>query len=158
MVPAEILNKPGKLDAGEFSRMADHPVLGADLLRRLAPGSELPMIVAFEHHIKHDRSGYPKTRHAAALHPASAMTQIADVYDALRTYRPYRGSLSLATTLEIMDKGRGTEFEPLLYDRFVAMVGRPEATPAEVEGTGRGGSGGDRPQPPQAVDRQEQGE
>jgi putative two-component system response regulator len=50
------------------------------------------------------------------------MTQIADVYDALRTYRPYRDSLDIKTTLSIMEKGRGTEFEPNLYDNFLRAV------------------------------------
>jgi HD-GYP domain-containing protein (c-di-GMP phosphodiesterase class II) len=50
------------------------------------------------------------------------MTQIADVYDALRTYRPYRASLDLETTLGILRKGRGTEFDPKHLDNFLQLV------------------------------------
>ena len=81
----------------------------------------LPMVVAFEHHVKYNRSGYPALRFEGAMQPASYMTQIADVYDALRTYRPYRKSLDLNTTLSIMKEGRGTEFEPRLFDRFLEL-------------------------------------
>jgi putative nucleotidyltransferase with HDIG domain len=84
-IPTEILNKPGKLDAGEFQRIAEHPVAGAKILRKTDCGSDLPMIVSFEHHVKFDRSGYPSIRFEGDLQPASYMTQLADVYDALRT-------------------------------------------------------------------------
>ncbi|HEY7586202.1 MAG TPA: HD domain-containing phosphohydrolase [Candidatus Deferrimicrobiaceae bacterium] len=121
-IPQEILNKPGRLDAGEFERMAEHPTTGAKILRKLDCGSDLPMIVAFEHHVKYDRSGYPAVRFEGAMQPASYMTQIADVYDALRTYRPYRKSLDRETTISIMKEGRGKEFEPRLFDRFLELL------------------------------------
>ncbi len=122
MVPSEILQKPGKINPLEFARMAEHPVLGAKALRKMDCGSELPLIVCFEHHVRYDGSGYPKIPARGSLHPVSYMTQIADVYDALRTYRPYRKSLDIKTTLSIMDKGRGTEFEPRFYDNFLRTV------------------------------------
>ena len=121
-VPAEILNKPGKLDSGEFAKISLHPVLGATHLRKISLGSDLPVIVCFEHHIRYDRSGYPTPRFPDAPHPASLMTQIADVYDALRTFRPYRTSLDQETALGILREGRGTEFEPVFLDRFLRMV------------------------------------
>jgi len=121
-IPAQILNKPGKLDPGEFERIAEHPVIGAKLLRKIDCGSDLPMIVSFEHHIKYDRSGYPDVMFEGPLHPSSYMTQIADVYDALRTYRPYRKSLEKETALSIMKEGRGTEFEPKLFDSFLDLL------------------------------------
>jgi putative nucleotidyltransferase with HDIG domain len=122
MVPSEILQKPGKIDPSEFATMAQHPVLGAKALRKMDCGSDLPVIVSFEHHMKYDGSGYPKIPSWGKLHTVSYMTQIADVYDALRTYRPYRDSLDIKTTLSIMEKGRGTEFEPNLYDNFLRAV------------------------------------
>jgi putative nucleotidyltransferase with HDIG domain len=122
MVPSEILQKPGKIDSSEFATMAQHPVLGAKALRKMDCGSDLPVIVSFEHHMKYDGTGYPKIPSWGRLHPVSYMTQIADVYDALRTYRPYRDSLDIKTTLSIMEKGRGTEFEPSLFDNFLRSV------------------------------------
>ena len=122
LVPAEILNKPGKLDSVEFAKISLHPVLGATHLRKMSLGSDLPVIVCYEHHIRHDRSGYPTSRFPEVPHPASLMTQIADVYDALRTYRPYRASLDRETALGILREGRGTEFEPVFLDRFLRMI------------------------------------
>lgn len=120
-----VLNKPGRLDPDEFEHIKTHPVAGARILRRLDCGSDLPMIVAFEHHMKHDRSGYPRTRAGFSPHPASLMTQLADVYDALRSYRPYQMSVEIERTLSILRQGRGTEFEPGLFDAFLEVVGAP---------------------------------
>lgn len=122
MTPSDILTKPGRLEMDEFDLMKRHPAAGAKLLRKIDCGTELPMIVAFEHHIKYDRSGYPKVRTREPLHVASHMTQIADVYDALRSYRPYRSSIEMERTLSIMKEGRGTEFEPRLFDDFVGIL------------------------------------
>ena len=121
-VPAEILNKKGKLDPGEFAKISLHPILGATHLRKMTLGSDLPVIVCYEHHIRYDRSGYPTPRFPDVPHPASLMTQIADAYDALRTNRPHRTSLDRETALGILREGRGTEFEPILLDRFLRMV------------------------------------
>jgi putative nucleotidyltransferase with HDIG domain len=122
MTPSDILTKPGRLETDEFDLMKRHPAAGAKLLRKIDCGTELPMIVAFEHHIKYDRTGYPKIRTREPLHVASHMTQIADVYDALRSYRPYRSSVEMDRTLSIMKEGRGTEFEPRLFDGFVEIL------------------------------------
>jgi HD-GYP domain-containing protein (c-di-GMP phosphodiesterase class II) len=122
MIPAEILAKSGKLDEWEFAKVSLHPALGATHLRKLSLGTDLPMIVSFEHHMRYDRTGYPEARFPDPLHPASLMTQVADVYDALRTYRPYREKFDKETALSILRDGRGTEFDPRCLDDFVAMV------------------------------------
>lgn len=122
LTPSGILTKPGRLEMDEFELVKKHPAAGAKLLRRIDCGTALPMIVAFEHHIKYDRTGYPKVHTREPLHVASHMTQIADVYDALRSYRPYQPAIELETTLSIMKEGRGTEFEPRLFDNFVEIL------------------------------------
>lgn len=130
-IPREVLHKPGKLDAMEFAKIAEHPVDGANTLRKIDCGSELPMIVCFEHHIKYNYGGYPKVAYRAPLNIASYMTQIADVYDALRTNRPYRKSLNLETSVTIMREGRGTEFEPVLFDNFMEIIALAESENTE---------------------------
>jgi HD-GYP domain-containing protein (c-di-GMP phosphodiesterase class II) len=128
LVPREILNKPGKLDRDEFARMSLHPSLGAIHLKKLSLDTALPVIVCYEHHVRYDYSGYPKVRYPEELHPVSLMTQIADVYDALRTYRPYRPSLDQETTLKILREGRGTEFHPAYFDNFLTLLSSPGKT------------------------------
>lgn len=130
-IPREILHKPGKLDATEFAQVAEHSVDGANILRKLDCGSKLPMIVCFEHHVKYNLCGYPKVSYRNPLDIASYMTQIADVYDALRTNRPYRKSLSLETSITIMREGRGTDFEPVLFDNFMEIIALVESENTE---------------------------
>ena len=122
MIPSGILSKPDPLDMDEYDIVKRHPAAGAKLLRKIDCGTALPMIVAFEHHIRYDRTGYPKVRSLEPLHVASYMTQIADVYDGLRSYRPYQPSVERERTLSIMKEGRGTEFEPRLFDGFVEIL------------------------------------
>jgi putative nucleotidyltransferase with HDIG domain len=133
-VQQEILRKPGRISAEEFARIADHPVHGANHLRRFECGTILPVIVSFEHHMKYDRTGYPKVHYQGALNVASYMTQIADVYDALRTNRPYRKELGHEEALAIMRRGRGTEFEPTLFDNFLMLITEAHARKAVPEG------------------------
>ena len=120
--PPDILNKPGRLGTDEYDLMKRHPAAGAKLLRKIDCGTDLPMIVAFEHHIKYNGTGYPKVHTRLPLHVASYMTQIADVYDAVRTYRSYQSAFEVGQALAIMKEGRGTEFEPRLFDRFVEIL------------------------------------
>lgn len=133
-VQQEILRKPGRISAEEFAQIADHPVHGANHLRRFDCGTVLPVIVSFEHHMKYDRTGYPKVHYRGALNIASYMTQIADVYDALRTNRPYRKELRHEEALAIMRRGRGTEFEPTLFDNFLMLITEAHSGKAVSEG------------------------
>jgi putative nucleotidyltransferase with HDIG domain len=122
MIPPDILNKPVRLEIDEYQVMKGHPAAGAKLLRKIDCGTELPMIVAFEHHIRYDGSGYPQVHNREPLHVVSYMTQIADVYDAVRTYRSYQSAFDVDQALSIMKKRRGTEFEPRLFDRFAEIL------------------------------------
>jgi HD-GYP domain-containing protein (c-di-GMP phosphodiesterase class II) len=67
--------------------MCRHPVLGADLLARLPGSNRLPLIVAFEHHMRYDGKGYPFVREGWRQHPVSRLACLADVFDAM-TSRP----------------------------------------------------------------------
>ena len=84
--------------------------------------------MCYEHHVRFDHSGYPRVRYPEEIHPVSFMTQIADVYDALRTYRPYRPGLEKETALGILWQGRGTEFHPLYFDNFLQLLSLPGET------------------------------
>ncbi|MGE5842877.1 MAG: HD-GYP domain-containing protein [Deltaproteobacteria bacterium] len=109
-VPKEVLNHNGPLAPEQWLLMQRHPSCGARLLLDI-PGVEsanpLLPIVAYQHHMGANQSGYPKVkgnlpRHT--LHFASLLVAIADVYDALRTVRPYRPALSVAKTATTLIK------------------------------------------------------
>ena len=122
-VPLEILRKPGALDDAEFAVMSRHPVHGAAVL---APDPGLPEaapVVAFEHHVHIDCSGYPKLRRPRPLHMYSLMASIADVYDALTTNRPYRPALPPVRALDVIKEQYVGRMEPHLLWQFLLMLG-----------------------------------
>lgn len=109
-IPLEVLNKPGALDDAERALMNRHPLSGAAILLRLR-GDVDPLlpVVACQHHLRCDGTGYPPLEGGGAAHPAALLVAVADVYDALRTVRPYRGSWSAprAFSALIHEVGRG---------------------------------------------------
>jgi HD-GYP domain-containing protein (c-di-GMP phosphodiesterase class II) len=147
-VPLEVLNKNGRFTEAEYKTMQVHPVEGARLLLRTRGVPDLAAVVAYEHHVRYDGGGYPKVPLGWRLNLASRICQIADVYDALRTDRPYRPGMPIAKIAKIMKGDAGTYFDPELlgvfFDRVVprtAGSGTGEAAPAQAPAaTGSGGA------------------
>jgi len=92
--PQEVLNNPGKLSKEEFEIMQRHVVDGAHILRRTPEMPALAPVVAFEHHLRQDLSGYPENIGSRKLNLCTMIVSIADVFDALRSNRPYREGLA----------------------------------------------------------------
>jgi putative nucleotidyltransferase with HDIG domain len=131
-VPPEILNKPGKLTDAERAVMNSHPVEGARIILATEEQLDLAAVVAYEHHIKINGGGYPTFTHPRKCHRASDLVHVCDVFDALRTDRPYRDALSAAEALAILHKGAAEEFEPGLVRSFVEMMEQWETRVAEL--------------------------
>jgi putative nucleotidyltransferase with HDIG domain len=121
--PLEVLNKPGKLTNDEFKVMKQHVVDGAHILRRTPEMPALAPIVAFEHHLKQDLSGYPENIGHRKLNLCTMIVSIADVFDALRSNRPYREGLATARIRSIMGEQGNPAFNQPLLRRFVNMMG-----------------------------------
>jgi len=122
-VSPELLRKPGKLTPTEFEVVKQHPALGAKLLRSLPSVDDLTVLVAYEHHMRFDGSGYPERAHPRLPNLASRLCTIADYYDALRTIRSYKKEITPDEALRIMSQGAGTVLDPILFKHFVEMVG-----------------------------------
>ncbi len=121
-IPEEVLNKKGKLTPEEWGIMMSHPTQGAKYLANTSGIPNIAVLVAYEHHMKHDLSGYPKVNGSYKIHPCSQMTNISDFFDALSTVRPYREPLSKYKIFEMLREGAGTEFEPFLVETFITMM------------------------------------
>jgi putative nucleotidyltransferase with HDIG domain len=121
--PLEVLNKPDKLTNEEFSIMKRHVVDGAHILRRTPEMPALAPIVAFEHHLKQDLSGYPEKIGSRKLNLCTMIVSIADVFDALRSNRPYRQGLATARIRSIMGEQGNPAFNQVLLKRFVNLMG-----------------------------------
>jgi putative nucleotidyltransferase with HDIG domain len=121
--PLEILNKPDKLTEEEFKIMKQHVVDGAHVLRRTPETPALAPVVAFEHHLKQDLSGYPENIGSRTLNLCTMVVSVVDVFDALRSNRAYRAGLATDRIKHIMAQQDGTAFNRTLLRRFVNLMG-----------------------------------
>jgi putative nucleotidyltransferase with HDIG domain len=121
--PKEILNKPDKLTDEEFVIMRRHVVDGAEMLRRTPEMPILAPIVAFEHHLRLDGSGYPRTVKRAAMNLGSMLCAISDVYDAMRSQRAYQQAYPTDRIVAVLKRNEGAQLDQHLVRRFVQLLG-----------------------------------
>ena len=107
--PKEILNKPDKLTDEEFVIMRRHVVDGAEILRRTPEMPILAPVVAFEHHLRIDGTGYPFGVSRSGLNVGTMLCSIADVYDAMRSQRVYQQAFPSDRILEVMKRSDGQQ-------------------------------------------------
>src|SRR3954454_12249892 len=121
--PLEILNKPDKLTPDEFTIMKRHTVDGAEMLRSTPDIPTLAPVVAFEHHLRLDGTGYPDGAKRPTLNAGTMLCGIADVYDAMRSQRTYQQSFPTDRILEVLKRNDGQQFDQHLVRRFVQLLG-----------------------------------
>ena len=121
--PLEVLNKPDKLTDAEFEIMKRHTVEGAEILRSTPEIPTLVPVVAFEHHLRLDGSGYPTGVERASLNLCTQLCSIADVYDAMRSQRTYQQSYPTDRILEVLKRNDGRHFDRHLVRRFSQLIG-----------------------------------
>jgi putative nucleotidyltransferase with HDIG domain len=121
--PAEILNKPEKLTDAEFEILKRHTVDGAEILRTTPDVPPLAPIVAFEHHLRADGTGYPSGVSRPTLNVATTLCGISDVYDAMRSQRVYQQAFPTDRILGVLQRNDGKQFDQNLVRRFVQLVG-----------------------------------
>ncbi len=131
-VPHDILVKPGKLEPKEREAMNLHPAEGARMIIAAEPDLALAAVVSYEHHIMIDGGGYPVLKYPRDCHYASKLVHVCDVYDALRTHRPYREAWPTQKALSYLEDRAGREFDPQLAAAFVKMIRTWEAQTIEV--------------------------
>jgi putative nucleotidyltransferase with HDIG domain len=121
--PIEILNKPDKLTDTEFAIMKRHTVDGAEILRITPDVPALAPVVAFEHHLRMDGTGYPDKVKRSSLNIGTMLCSIADVYDAMRSQRNYQQSFPTDRILAVLKRNDGQQFDQNLVRRFVQLIG-----------------------------------
>jgi putative nucleotidyltransferase with HDIG domain len=131
-IPREILIKPGKLTDSERLVIREHPIVGARMLLASTEPMELAAVVAYEHHVMLDGGGYPALHDARGAQYASMLVHVCDVYDALRTNRPYREAWESQRALAYIQDRAGVEFDPAIAQAFIAMMRRWDQRTAAV--------------------------
>jgi len=122
LMPLDVLNKPGKLDDGEFALMRSHPQRGHALLVEGGAAPATALDVCLHHHERVDGSGYPHGLKGDAISPMARMGAICDVYDAISSTRPYKAAWDPADSLARMASWKG-HFDTTLFSVFVRSLG-----------------------------------
>jgi len=121
-IPRDLLCKPGQLTPAERKVIQEHPVVGARMLLQNPDPMEIAAVVAYEHHVMMDGGGYPTMHDARGAQYASRVVHVCDVYDALRTNRPYRHAWESERALGYIDSRAGVEFDPAIARSFISMM------------------------------------
>ncbi len=122
-IPEKILNKPGKLSPEEWTIMENHTTLGARFLLGIPDVPPIAPLVAFEHHMQFDKSGYPRVQDGYDVNIVSMITTLSDFYDALTTTRPYKRAVPPQEAVDMLSKFQGSRMEPRLKNHFINMLG-----------------------------------
>ncbi len=120
-IPDAILFKPGKLTAAEWDIMKQHPTVAYNLLYKiefLRPALDIP----YCHHEKWDGTGYPRGLKGDAIPEPARLFAVVDVWDALRSDRPYRPQWSEDKTLKYIKEQSGTHFDPNAVATFEKVI------------------------------------
>lgn len=118
-IPEHILNKPGKLTTAEFETMKRHAAIGADLLSSIRfPYPVVPIVR--HHHENWNGKGYPTGISGTDIPLGARILAVVDCFDALNSDRPYRPRLNADEAFTILKDRRGTMYDPLVVDTFIA--------------------------------------
>jgi putative nucleotidyltransferase with HDIG domain len=120
-VAEDIIKKPGGLSSEEWAKLKEHPVIGSDIAERMKDMPEEVCRIIYEHHIRHDHSGYPASDRPLYKH--SMIVTICDAYDALTTLRVYQNPHQPVDAIKILRDLSGTHFTPELVEAFSDMIG-----------------------------------
>jgi len=130
-----ILLKPGKLTDAERGVMEMHSPIGHDILAGADADLDLAATIALTHHERVDGTGYPNGLKGDEIPVEGRIVAVADVFDALTSDRVYRKAFSVEKAIEIMEEGRGTQFDPEILDALLgnldSVVGVPRHTAAD---------------------------
>lgn len=122
-VPLDVLNKPGKLTAGEFELMKKHPEYGRDLLNRSGGVPSSTIDIAFSHHERAAGQGYPRGIKADQISRFAAIVAVVDVYDALTSDRCYHKGMSAQDTMKKLYEWRNGALDGQLVEQFIQALG-----------------------------------
>jgi putative nucleotidyltransferase with HDIG domain len=131
--PDHILKKPARLTDEEREIIKKHPEYGWAVLR-VVPGFERVSLFVLHHHEAFDGTGYPAGLRGDEIPIGSRIVSVMDAFDAMISSRPYRRGLSLDEAIRRLQAGIGTQFDPVITPRFIAMASADATTVFDATG------------------------
>jgi putative nucleotidyltransferase with HDIG domain len=123
-VSRKIIRKSDKLSHDEFETLKSHTLFGAEILLKYVDTlGMLPVLAAFEHHLKSGFRSYPRMRFPQKPHLGSAIISVCDIYDALSSRRSYKSALSPEVVYDLLMKEKAKLHYPELVDDFFQIMG-----------------------------------
>jgi PAS domain S-box-containing protein len=132
-IPDGILLKPGPLTEEEWAIMRKHPVFAYEMLLPIQY-LRFALDIPYHHHEKWDGSGYPSGLKGEQIPLAARIFAVVDVWDALRSDRPYRAAWPAEKVLEHIRASAGTHFDPQVVKRFLEMESAENPKPIGTKG------------------------
>ena len=120
-IPAEIINKQGKLTDEEYNLIKIHPITGYHILRGISENSGIAMGAKY-HHERYDGKGYPNGFVGDNIPEVARIIGVADAYDAMASNRSYRKALPQDVIRSEIEKGKGTQFDPVIADVMIQII------------------------------------
>lgn len=124
--PEHILNKPGRLTNEEYEIIKEHPKIGYKALHKVYSLKQVASII-LDHQERVDGKGYPAGKTAKDISLAARILNVADVYEAITADRIYRKAMTEEAAINIMNDGRGTQFDPIIVDALIKVISRQSA-------------------------------
>jgi HD-GYP domain-containing protein (c-di-GMP phosphodiesterase class II) len=128
-LPADLIAKSEQLEPTEREMIKTHPAEGARIIIESNSALVLPAVVAYEHHLRVDGTGYPELRYPRIPHRISRLVQICDTYHALRSPRPFRQAWPNDVIFSFLQQRAGSDFDPDMATRLIALVAMHEHSP-----------------------------
>ena len=132
-IPDAILNKPGKLTDEEYEQMKTHTTIGKEIIDKAINGvdgsgflTEARNMVAY-HHERWDGKGYPEGLKGEEIPLSARIMAVADVFDALSSPRVYKPAFPMEKSLQIIEEGKGTQFDPKCVEVFLESLPKIKA-------------------------------
>jgi len=120
-ISPRILNKSGSLTTTEWKIMKKHPEMGLKILKLNYALTDEAEIIVSQHHERYNGSGYPAGLSGHDIHILAKICQIADIFDSMTSFRPFRKKHSSYTALTMIKKEMAQDYDPEFFARFVNL-------------------------------------
>lgn len=121
-IPEHILKKNGRLTGEEFEVIKSHPVIGHKMIQHIGDFTNNGVLdIVLYHHERYDGNGYPTGLKGKQIPLFARIVAVADSFDAMTTNRVYRDKIDLKTTLNEIERNKGTQFDPDIVDIFLSL-------------------------------------